>query len=203
MILANVCHRDNKCLDNWDPQISESFVFKHIVRNCFCYSIPNWLCCGIAWPASSHLPPLALSRDPLTSFQIIPPTWGRGRQAGSGQRVSARTLHGAPTPRAYLWQLKWLNCVCVGGGGAQLWGASRSKTDRIHARIQGGGAHKILLPNYSEARAKRALPPPGGQEGLGPPPYKILDPPMELKAWPKSESERKKGERLAARALDL
>ena len=38
-----------------------------------------------------------------------------------------------------------------------------------------------IAPPNSEARAKRALapPPPGGQEGLGPPPpYKILDPPM-------------------------
>ena len=58
----------------------------------------------------------------------------------------------------------------------------------VHARIQGGGPRgpwpppspQNIAPPNSEARAKRALapPPPGGQEGLGPPPYKILDPPM-------------------------
>ena len=43
--------------------------------------------------------------------------------------------------------------------------------------------HKIVLPQIvrrGSRGAKRALPPPpGGQEGLGPPPYKILDPPMQ------------------------
>ena len=56
----------------------------------------------------------------------------------------------------------------------------------IHARIQGGPrgpwpppSPQNIAPPNSEARAKRALaPPPGGQEGLAPPPYKILDPPM-------------------------
>ena len=53
-----------------------------------------------------------------------------------------------------------------------------------HARIQGGGARgplapppphthtQNIAPPNSEARAKRALPPPPGD------PYKILDPPM-------------------------
>ena len=58
-----------------------------------------------------------------------------------------------------------------------------------HARIQGGakGAlappppHKILLPQIVRRGPRGPWPPPpGGQEGLGPPPYKILDPPMHI-----------------------
>ena len=59
--------------------------------------------------------------------------------------------------------------------------------DNHHARIQGGakGAlappppNKILLPQIVRRGPRGPWPPPpGGQEGLGPPPYKILDPPM-------------------------
>ena len=74
------------------------------------------------------------------------------------------------SPGSRPWRLRCV-CVCRRGSGGGARGPCPPPPP-----------HKRLLPQIvrrGSRGGKRALPPPpGGQEGLAPPPYKILDPPM-------------------------